>query len=238
MYERSYGYRYEEGGKLDTAAIAKLIRRDIKTAIFEGLLPCRWSYSVKTDRFAGGSSIDIRVKDCADAWMPCPGYKVGSRHDLPNGGWTATGCGDPWCKAGGIHKDLPGAQEHDVLTEEAQAAKMTLERIHGAFNHDGSDTMVDYFDVNYYGSVDFQSVRAARWEAEEKARKTARRSALDQATDLCHVKVYGRERQTVHLAGNVDGKMRLLCGARLWGSSLASRTDEPVTCSRCAKREA
>lgn len=134
-YARSYGYKYDEGGKLSTVEIAKLVRREIKMAVSEGLLPERWKYSVKSESFANGTSLDVRVKDCADAWMPCPGYKVGSRHDLPSGGYTATGCGDPWCKAGGIHKDLEGAQEHEVLTEEAQAAKMTLERIHGAFNH-------------------------------------------------------------------------------------------------------
>jgi hypothetical protein len=35
----------------------------------------------------------------------------------------------------------------------------------------------------------------------------------------------------------VDGHTRLLCGAKLWRSSMASKTDEPVTCSRCAKRQ-
>lgn len=236
--ERSYGYKYDEGGKLDTAAIAKLIRQEIKTAVSEGLLPERWTYSVRTERFSGGSSIDVDVKGCADAWIACPGYKIGTRHEWPDGSYTATGCGNPWCKAGGEFKDKPGAEEHEVLTEEGLAAKLTLERIHGGFNHDGSDVMTDYFDVNYYGRVSFQSASSARWEAEEKARKAARRSALDTATDLCHVKVYGRKRQTVHLAGEVDGKTRLLCGATLWRTSVAARTDDPVTCSRCAKREA
>lgn len=178
-YERSYGYRYSDGGRLDTAVIAKLIRADIKTAVSEGLLPERWSYSVRIDRFSGGSSIDVRVKNCADAWTPCPGYRIGTRHDYEDGSWAATGCRDPWCKAGGIHKDLPDAQEHDVLTEEALAAKMTLERIHGAYNHDGSDVMTDYFDVNYYGHVEFQTAWSADFEAREKARKAARKAARE-----------------------------------------------------------
>lgn len=238
MYERSYGYKYEEGDRLTTAEIAKLVRKDIKQAVAEGLLPERWTYSVRSDSFAGGTSLDIRVKGCADAWMPCPGYKVGSKREGTDGSWSATGCSNPWCKAGGVHRDKPGAQEHDVLTEEAQAAKMTLERIHGAYNHDGSDAMTDYYDVNYYGHVEFQSESSARWEAEEKARKAARRTALDQATETCHVKVYGRASQTVHSAGEVDGVTRLLCGARLWRSSRAVKTDDPVTCSRCTKRGA
>jgi hypothetical protein len=144
MYERSYGYKYAEGGRLDTAAIAKLIRADIKTAIAEGMLPDRWSYSVRTRRFSGGSAIDVRVKGCADAWMQCPG--ITSR---------GTCCRDVWCKAGGQYRDHPSAQYHDVLTAEGEVAQMTLERIHGACNHNGSEIQVDYHDVNYYGHVTF-----------------------------------------------------------------------------------
>lgn len=155
MYERSYGYKYEEQKNLTTTEIAKLIRKDIKREIKDGMLPARWKYSVRTRYFAGGSSIDIRVRDCADAWIECPGYRIGSRHECSDGSWSAAGCGNPWCKAGGVHKDKPGAQTHRVLSEEAQTAKMTLERIHGAYNHDGSEVQVDYFDVNYYGGVQF-----------------------------------------------------------------------------------
>lgn len=155
--------------------IAKRIRADIKTAQREGLLPDHWQYSVRYRSFSGGTAIDVEVKNCADAWMPCPGYKVGSKHEWPDGSWTATRCGNPWCKAGGIHKDLPAAEYHEVLTEEALAAQMTLERIHDAFNHDGSDVMTDYFDVNYHGTVDFQTAWGAEFEAKEKARKAARK---------------------------------------------------------------
>lgn len=236
MYERSYGYKYEEGTKLSTAGIAKLIRAEIKTAIGEGLLPERWTYSVRSESFSGGSSIGVSVKNCADAWVECPGYKIGSKHELPGGGWTATGCGNVWCKVGGEHKDLAGAETHEVLTEEALAAKMTLERIHGAYNHDGSEMMVDYFDVNYYGGVNFQDARSARFEAEEKARKAERRATLDAVTETRNLKVYGRQGQTVHLSAEVAGNVRLLCGARLTRWTVCDLTDDAVTCTRCAKR--
>lgn len=228
MYERTYGYRYREQDGLSTAQIAKLIRADIKTAINEGLLPERWRYSVRSERFAGGTSIDITVRDCADAWTECDG--------TANGG--LTGCRNPWCAAGGIHKDKPGASAHDVLTDEAQAAKITLERIHGAYNHDGSDSMVDYFDVNYYGQVDFESADSARFRAREQARKAERRAALDAATDTFAIKVYGRRTQTVHTAAEIDGRVRPVCGAVLRSHSLYSRTEQPPTCSRCLAREA
>lgn len=152
MYERSYGYKYEEQTGLSNAEVAKLIRADIKTAIKEGLLPDRWKYSVRSDHLA----IRVRVKDCADVWRECDGMKPGSKRYYPDGTWTATGCPDPWCKAAGRPEYAHAAHTHKVLTDEALAARLTLERIHGAYNHDGSDIMTDYFDVNYYGGVDFE----------------------------------------------------------------------------------
>lgn len=156
MYERSYGYLYEQIGERPTTThIAAAIRQDIKTAKAEGLLPNHWRYSVRTRYFAGGSSIDVDVKACEDAWQECDGMKVGSRHRLPSGTVVGTGCGNVWCKAGGQYKDSPSAETHQVLTEDAEAARMTLERIHNAYNHTGSDVTTDYFDVRYYGHVTF-----------------------------------------------------------------------------------
>lgn len=156
MYEKSFGYLYEQLGEYPrTADIARAIRADIKQAKAEGLLPEHWSYSVRSSNFAGGCAVDVTVKSCADAWQECDGMKVGSRQTLPSGTVVGTGCGNVWCKAGGQYKDHPSAAVHHVLTAEAEAAKMTLERIHGAYNHTGSDVMTDYFDVRYYGTVTF-----------------------------------------------------------------------------------
>lgn len=40
-------------------------------------------------------------------------------------------------------------------TEEAQAVRKTIEGIREAYNRDASDPMVDYFDVDYYGSTNW-----------------------------------------------------------------------------------
>lgn len=164
MYERSYGYKYEEQAGLSNAEVAKKIRADIKVAVNEGLLPDRWKYSVRSRSFAGGCAIDVRVKDCADAWVECDGTKVGSKHYFTDGsgGFTATACGNVWCAAHNDPVYAAHATYHYVLGEEALAARLTLERIHGAYNHDGSDIMTDYFDVNYYGGVDFDDRPADR----------------------------------------------------------------------------
>lgn len=144
MSNRSYGYLYSEA--TSTTEIARRIRADIKTAKSEGLLPARWAYSVRSRYFSGGSSIDVSVKQCADAWQECDGGVPGS---------PGHACPTVWCKGRSDPEYAHAAQVHQVLTEEARAAKMTLERIHGAYNHTGSDITTDYFDVNYYGSVSF-----------------------------------------------------------------------------------
>jgi hypothetical protein len=156
MYEKTYGEKYEAQQGLSTTEIAKLIRADIKTAVKDGTLPSTWKYSVKTEYFSGGSSIDVRVKNCADAWMTCDGTVPGSKQMLPNGSWTARACSNMWCKGRNEPEYAHAATEHKVLTEQAEAAKAVLQAIHNAYNHDGSESMVDYFDVNYYGTVNFE----------------------------------------------------------------------------------
>ena len=137
-----YGYKYEEGGRLDTAEIARLMRASIKEAKAEGLLPKHWKYSVTIDRFAGGSAINMAVKNCDDAWVSRDESKC-SR--------------SVYCDPGFYHSNRCPAVEH--LTEEGEAAEMTLTRIHEAYNFDGSDIHSDYWNVNYYGGVKFASLK-------------------------------------------------------------------------------
>lgn len=208
MYERSFGYRYAELGDHPTAAeIAKAMRADIKQAVSEGLLPASWSYSVRSDTFAGGQSIEIEVRDCPGAWQDCEGI-------------------------------VPGTNK--TLTEDARVAKITLERIHGAYNHDGSEIMVDYFDVRFYGTVTFESASDYDFRMREKERLAAKKSARETGRVVGRVKNYKRDGSSVtHLLIETEGGERVLgCGARIWGGSLISKTadDAPLTCSRCAKR--
>jgi hypothetical protein len=41
-----------------------------------------------------------------------------------------------------------------VLTAEGRRVLGVLERLHEAYNHDGSDVMTDYFDRLYFGTVE------------------------------------------------------------------------------------
>ena len=222
MYERSYGYRYAEADDLCTVDIAKLIRCDVKQAVSEGLLPSRWTYSVRSPH---GTSIDVEVRDCLDAWQECDGRD----------------CHDVWCAARRVPGYEQNARPHLALTEEAKVARMTLERIHGAYNHDGSELQTDYFDVRYYGHVEFEDPQSAEWRAQHKAEQEARKVAKESGRIVGKVTNYGRERATTHLLVETDaGKQVLACGARMWRHSHMSRAhdDATVTCSRCARREA
>ena len=72
MYERSYGTKYQEfhtdanGERVyrSAAEIAKAIRADIKAAVKAGELP-KARYSVKSDSYTGGSSVDVTIGEAA-----------------------------------------------------------------------------------------------------------------------------------------------------------------------------
>jgi hypothetical protein len=223
MYERSYGYRYEELGDHPTnAEIAKAVRADVKQAKEEGLLPTRWSYSVRSDSL----SVDLEVRDCADAWQACDGGQ---------------GCHNVWCDARNDAKYAHAATPHVVLTDEAEAAKITLSRIHNAYNHDGSELQSDYFDVRYYGHVEFESADSADWRKREAERLAARKSAREDGKVVGRIENYARDGRssTVHvIVETTGGKQVLGCGARISRFGLRQRVSDetPVTCSRCARK--
>lgn len=232
MYERHYGYRYNELGDHPSAAeIAKAIRADVKTAKAEGLLPTHWTYSVTSDHGSTYQSVDIEVRDCPDAWQVCDGSVPGSpTHACPN----------VWCAGRNDPKYAHAAETHEVLTEEARVAKLTLERIHNAYNHDGSELQVDYFDVRYYGHVEFESKDSAEWRAKHKAELAAKKAAKDAGTVVGRIENYSRDGSSkVHLLKETaEGKQVLACGARVWRGGIRQRVadDTTVTCSRCAKQ--
>lgn len=222
MYEKSYGYLYGEQKGLSLAEIAKRMRQDIKQAKTEGLLPLKWKYSVRTDTYSGGGSICINVQECADAWISQDDTKC--THDI-------------YCNDERHYKGCPAAKH---LTDEAEAAGITLKRIHGAYNHDGSDAMTDHFDVNYYGSVGFDDSWVAESRVAEKARLDAKKTAREAGKIIGKVANMGAKTTSVHyLIETPEGKKVLACGGyiRRYNARMVANADEiAVTCSRCAKR--
>jgi len=132
MSEIVYGNKYDKD--LDTAEIAKRVRMDIKAAIASGDLPKGLKASVRMDRFAGGSSIDIRVTQVPQGFTLANPERI--QWDLEHPYASST-------------KVLP------LYTAEAMALLLKLKALLDAYNYDGSDIMTDYFNVRFYGDVRF-----------------------------------------------------------------------------------
>lgn len=143
--EVRYGAKYEEVKHLSTTEIAKRIRADIKlarkveaklgtatcaeVALTDSLaalatMPKQIKVSVRSEYFSGGSAIRVNL------------------YNLPHVGWGYVQEKDMW------------GQPRWVPNEELRGILKALKEIHGQYNFDGSDSMVDYFHVNYYGDVD------------------------------------------------------------------------------------
>lgn len=163
MYERVYGEKYAEAKDLTTAQIAKLIREDIKAAVKLGVLPGTIrDYTVTTDTFAGGSAIRMQLLNHGHLWAHCTG--------------------DRNCYAEGVNFGCNGF-EHEYLTEEGVTIRRFLQWLHGRYNYDGSDTMTDYFDVNYYGHADIETPSSADFRKRMKAEAEERKVLVAKITE-------------------------------------------------------
>lgn len=148
--ERSYGAKYESTKNLRRPEIAKLVRKDIKAAVEASELP-RGKYSVTCKSFAGGGSIDVRISD----------LELGGER-LMNAGRIRWDLENPHSG----HWDCPSDYRWQH-SDWARGVKAAVEKMLGAYNYDGSDSMTDYFDVRFYGHADFET----RWEREVEARE-------------------------------------------------------------------
>lgn len=130
MTTKTVGSKYEATRDLDIAAVAKLVRADIKSAVASGALPAG-KYGVRIERYSMGRSINIRVSDVA-------GLDVFDREQL-----IAT-----------------ERAECDVRTDFSPAAKGVLAQVShiaDAYNRRESDWSADYSNVRFHLSVDFDS---------------------------------------------------------------------------------
>jgi len=151
-YARGYGHRYDRNAT--TTELAARVRADIKAALKDGTLPMGLKVSVRTSYFAGGSSIDVKVRAVPD------GFRIMNPARLA---WAAK---HPY--------DLPPLSVGGHYSEEAQKTLDVLKGLLDAYNRDGSDVQSDYWDVRFYGDVSFDW-RLMR--AEEQAFMAGRQDA-------------------------------------------------------------
>ena len=145
---RHYGSRYDMAKSIDE--IPGLIRSEIKAAV--AAASCRAAST------ASASAVDALLGDrCADR---------GSRDPLLNPERLAADRDDPHTYRPEYHCPR--------YTPEATAVRKAVEAICDSFNHDGSDSMTDYFDVRFYGSVDFDH----EWEAARRVSEMPERKPV------------------------------------------------------------
>lgn len=128
-----YGIKYDS--KLTTKEIARLVREQIKREMKDGVLP-KMKVSVKMDTFAGGSSINITVKEAPFRVLNPRHVELEYRNDFSR-------------EAMGDRRREP------VHTEYAKSILNHLEDIANQYQRDNSDTQTDYFDVKFYLDVRF-----------------------------------------------------------------------------------
>lgn len=148
-YEMKFtGSKYRATKDMDIAAIAKLVRAEIKAAIKDGKLPAGMKTSVRIKRYSGGQSMDVDIKSFGPGHLALNPARV--KWDAEN----------PY----GDHHHAP---QHRPAAA-ARAIKM-IDAMLSAYNFDDSDSMTDYFHVRFYGhaTVDWE------YDAEERKRIAA-----------------------------------------------------------------
>jgi hypothetical protein len=145
--------------RLGTKETAARIRADIKNLQKHGALPAG-KFSVTMDRFAGGSSIDIRVVDVDAVMFSAERFAAELR--------------DPRA----YHYDEPR------MTAEGERIMDLLKKVVGVYHEDKSDIMSDYFNVNFYehiGARDQEDKERAAFDAAMAEAEVARMDAEDEA---------------------------------------------------------
>lgn len=145
-YEIAYGSTYDK--TLSTKEVAKKIREQIKADKKAGNLPKGLKVSVRYKSFSGGTSIDLTVT--AVDFQHMNTARVIWENENPN--QIADYEADPELRE---RYSLKG---REVLKR--------LQSLMDGFNYDGSDSMVDYFNVNFYGHANYD------WELDMAVRKS------------------------------------------------------------------
>jgi hypothetical protein len=137
-------YGYTVGSKLNrsltTTEVAARIRADIKDAVKRGVIR-PGKYSVRSKYFSGGSSVDITIKD-VDMLIWNAERIISDEANEPS-------YGEP------------------LYTPWAQELLDNVKSIMNAYNYDRSDSQTDYFDVKFYGNVEFD------WKWSDAQRRVA-----------------------------------------------------------------
>lgn len=131
--ERSHGTLYERTKNLTVKEVAAQIRKTIRQAAKDGIIPTEWKYSIRYRSASMSQAIDIYVEVPGDVYDMEQNYYTENGHPYRTFPEMLTG-------------------KYESLARLLQTTDL-LWSIHRGYNYDGSDSMTDYFDVRFYGGV-------------------------------------------------------------------------------------
>jgi hypothetical protein len=143
-----------KGEGLDTTAIAKRIREDIKAAIKARELP-KAKYSVRTDKYSMGSSITVEASS-----LPFPVLNPDAYRVEPGAKWVT----------------FDSANHRSRFTPKAQEVERKLSAIVNSYHWDRSDSMTDLYNERFAKDVRLTENKGD-WQKLEAAKVAAARAA-------------------------------------------------------------
>ena len=142
---KNQGNKYNND--LSTKDIAKAFRADVAKAKKDGILPKELKLSVRTSLYSGGSSINVTIKEVG--FNPLNTARVHAQAQDRN-----------------LYTFPIGHPAESRFTKQGGEIKETLTSMLAAYNFDESDSMTDYFFVNFYGHVEFNWKSESEWKKE------------------------------------------------------------------------
>lgn len=149
MYSQPDFYGSKYTGYQPAAQVSKQIRQDLKAAQAAGEIPADLTFSVKSDSYSMGQSVNVKIQGRTEA-------QVWKTETVNEHGFD---------------------REVRRFHPEAEAVLDKVRAIANAYNRDRSDSMVDYFDVMYYLHVDYESAWSRNHRAAQAAARAAKRAA-------------------------------------------------------------
>ncbi|MFN3405858.1 MAG: hypothetical protein ACK40G_17315 [Cytophagaceae bacterium] len=125
------GNKYKNTQDLDIKEIAKLVREELNILFEE-----EGKFSVTIDRYSGGQSLSVKITDLNFD----PFSELYSKHLKAN---------DRWDEYRNEHNNT----YPKIYNERAEKLMSRIKKIVDQYNFDDSDSMIDYFHVNFYSSV-------------------------------------------------------------------------------------
>jgi hypothetical protein len=109
----------------DAAEISKAVKKELTAMRKAGELPAEITFSVKSRKYSMGQAVDVTVS----GWTY---EQVYTREFYPEYG-----------------------REFNKVKPEAEAIIEKIEAVRNQYNREAINSMIDYFDVNYYGRTEW-----------------------------------------------------------------------------------